>query len=69
MPLVHEIDPPGAYRGAGARLLGREIVGKGAASNVTVSELQERAVVAGLFSLDDGTARRALDGTVITPVR
>ena len=47
------------------RLIVRDLLRKGAQADITISELQERAIPDGLFSLDDGTARRALDSPVV----
>ena len=49
------------------RLIVRDLLRNGAQANITVSELQERPIPDGLFSLDDGTARHALDNMAIPP--
>ncbi len=53
----------------GRRLIVRDLLRNGAQANITVSELQERPIPDGLFSLDDGTARHALDNMAIPPSR
>jgi hypothetical protein len=44
-------------------LIVKDLLRKGARTEVEVVELQERAIPDGLFSLDDSTARRALERT------
>lgn len=45
------------------RLIVKDLLRKGARTEVEVLELQARAIPDGLFSLDDSTARRALERT------